>query len=41
MKIMGRKIDGYDISIVSKRILAIFMLILLSTVFFLKAFKLW
>lgn len=41
MKSKGEEIDSYDKSIVSKRILAIFMLILLSIVFFLKAFKLW
>lgn len=41
MKSKKEEIDSYDKSIVSKRILAIFMLTLLSLVSFLKAFKLW
>ncbi|SEH68464.1 hypothetical protein SAMN02927937_00864 [Paenimyroides aquimaris] len=41
MKSKGEEIDSYDKSIVSKRILAIYVSTLLSIVFFLKAFKLW
>lgn len=41
MKSKKEEIDSYDKSIVSKRILAIFMLTLLSLVSFLKAFNLW
>ncbi len=41
MKSKGEEIDSYDKSIVSKRILAIYVFTLLSIVFFLKAFKLW
>ncbi len=41
MKNKGKEIDGYDISIVSNRILAVFMLTLLSIGFVLKSFKLW
>ena len=41
MKSKEEEVDSYDKTIISKRILAIYMLTLLSIVFFLKAFKLW
>lgn len=41
MKSKGEEIDDYDFSLISNRMLAIYVLTLLAIISFLKAFKLW
>lgn len=41
IKSKGEEIDDYDFSLISNRMLAIYVLTLLTIISFLKAFKLW
>lgn len=41
IKSKGEEIDDYDFSLISNRMLAIYVLTLLAIISFLKAFKLW